>query len=168
MGLAKNNLTTEDVMPILDSFGRVALPADQVEAYQGELKKRDAIVEKNKKLKQQKKAEEPVPILDQLDSEIVRDGDGNETTNWFLLRCPQFKHVNLCLNKIDDEMAAKIEDVLVRTPDDFGFTLSGCPISNPVISKIHRAVSNLHKQRCTDARAADATNSSIMELEDIG
>jgi hypothetical protein len=62
--MAKNGLTTEDVVPILDSFGRVPLPADQVEAYQGELKKRDAIVEKNKKLKQQKKAEEPVPILD--------------------------------------------------------------------------------------------------------
>ena len=62
--MAKNGLTTEDVVPILDSFGRVPLPADQVEAYQVELKKRDAIVEKNKKLKQQKKAEEPVPILD--------------------------------------------------------------------------------------------------------
>jgi len=39
------------VLPILDSFGRVPLPADQVEAYQNELKKRDAIIEKNKKLK---------------------------------------------------------------------------------------------------------------------
>jgi hypothetical protein len=35
--MAKNGLTTEDVVPILDSFGRVPLPADQVEAYQGEL-----------------------------------------------------------------------------------------------------------------------------------
>ena len=64
LGLAKNGLTTDDILPILDSFGRVPLPADQVEAYQAELKKRDAIVEKNKKLKQQKKQEEPVPILD--------------------------------------------------------------------------------------------------------
>ena len=38
-------------MPILDSFGRVPLPADQVEAYQAELKKRDVIIEKNKKLR---------------------------------------------------------------------------------------------------------------------
>jgi Ran GTPase-activating protein (RanGAP) involved in mRNA processing and transport len=99
---------------------------------------------------------------------VIRDGDGNETTNWFLLRCPQFKHINLCLNSIDDEIALKIEDVLMRTPDDFGFTLSGCPMSNPVVSKIHRAVANLHRQRCQDARLADASNSSIMELEDIG
>jgi len=52
LGLAKNRLTTEDLIPILDCFGRVPFPADQVEAYQGELKKRDAIIEKNKKLKQ--------------------------------------------------------------------------------------------------------------------
>ena len=28
LGLAKNKLTTEDVIPLLDSFGRVPLPAD--------------------------------------------------------------------------------------------------------------------------------------------
>ena len=109
------------------------LPADQVEPYQAELKKRDVIIEKNKKLRQQKKPEEPVPILDSLESEQSRDAEGNEVTNWFLLRCPQFKHLNFCLNRIDDEIAAKIEDVLMRTPDDFGFTLSGNPMSNPVI-----------------------------------
>ena len=168
LGLAKNKLTTEDVMPLLDCFGRVPLPSDQVEAYQAELKKRDAVVEKNKKLKQQKKPEEPVPILDAIESEVVRDADGHETTNWYLLRCPQFKHLNLCLNSIDDEVAAKIEDVLMRTPDDFGFTLSGNPMSNPAISRIHRQVTALHKQRVMDAKSADATNSSILELEDIG
>ena len=125
LGLAKNRLNSEDVLPLLDCFGRVSFPADQVETYQGELKKRDAIIEKNKKLKQQKKAEEPVPIMDNLESETTRDADGNETVNWYLLRCPQFKHLNLCLNNINDEIAEKAEDVLLRTPDDFGFTLSG-------------------------------------------
>ena len=125
LGLAKNRLTSEDVLPLLDCFGRVAFPADQVETYQGELKKRDAIIEKNKKLKQQKKQEEPVPVMDNLESEQTRDADGNETTNWYLMRCPQFKHLNLCLNNLDAEIADKVEDVLLRTPDDFGFTLSG-------------------------------------------
>jgi hypothetical protein len=37
--------------PLLDCFGKVPFPTDQVEAYQGELKKRDVIIEKNKKLK---------------------------------------------------------------------------------------------------------------------
>ena len=153
-------------MPLLDCFGRVAFPADQVEAYQGELKKRDAIIEKNKKLKQQKKAEEPVPIMDNLESETTRDGDGNESVNWYLLRCPQFKHLNLCLNNINDEIAEKIEDVLLRTPDDFGFTISGNQVPFAAISQIHRKVTALHKQRCADARNADAAT-PVLELEDI-
>ena len=106
--------------------------------------------------------------MDSIESEITRDADGNESTNWFLLRCPQFKHLNFCLNQIDDEIAAKVEDVLMRTPDDFGFTFSGNPISNPQIMSIHRKITALHKQRCSDARPADNSNASIMELEDIG
>jgi hypothetical protein len=42
--------------------------------------------------------------------------------------------------------------VLMGTPDDFGFTLSGNPIANPVILQIHRKVSTLHKQRCMEQR----------------
>ena len=148
LGLAKNKLQTQDLVPILNCFGRVEFPADQVEAYQAELKKRDAIIEKNKKLKQQKKPEEPVPIMDSLESETERDAEGNETTNWFKVRCPQFKHLNFCLNAIDDEIAPKLEEVLMGTPDDFGFTLSGNPIANPVIMQTHRKVTALHKQRC--------------------
>lgn len=37
---------------------------EQVEAHQAKLKARDAIIEKNKKLKASKKPEEPVPALD--------------------------------------------------------------------------------------------------------
>jgi len=106
--------------------------------------------------------------MDSIESEVTRDADGNETTNWFLLRCPQFKHLNFCLNAIDDEFAHKCEDVLMRTPDDFGFTLSGNPMSNPVIAGLHRKVVNLHKQRCLDQRNADAGSSAVLELEDIG
>ena len=84
------------------------------------------------------------------------------------MRCPQFKHLNFCLNSIDEEVVTKLEDVLMRTPDDFGFTLSGNPISNPAINAVHRKVTALHKQRCVDQRQADANNSTIVEIEDIG
>ena len=134
-------------MPILSSFGKVPFPADQVEAYQAELKKRDTIVEKNKKLKASKKPEEPVPILDSLETETGRDAEGNEVTNYFLLKCPQFKHLNLCLNKIDDEAMGTIETVLTQTPDDFGLTLSGNQISGPVQKRIQTMVKNLHRSR---------------------
>jgi len=88
LGLAKNNLQTDDILPLLNCFGRVPFPTDQVEAYQVEIKKRDVIVEKNKKLKQQKKPEEPVPILDSIESETFKDADGNDEARWFMLKCP--------------------------------------------------------------------------------
>ena len=168
LGLAKNNLTTEDIVPLLSSFGKVPFPADQVEAYQAELKKRDVIIEKNKKLKASKKPEEPVPILDSLESEPGKDSEGNEVTNYFLLKCPQFKHLNLCLNKINDESMGLIQQVLSQTPDDFGMTLSGNQISGPVIERIQNAVKSLHRQRVQDLRMADASNAAMQELEDIG
>ena len=30
-----------------------------------------------------------------------RDADGKEVSKWYLLRCPQFKHLNLYMNKLD-------------------------------------------------------------------
>ena len=64
VGLAKNNLETADIVPIIKSFGRHPVPNDQVQAYTAKLKERDAIIEKNKKLKASKKPEEPVPVMD--------------------------------------------------------------------------------------------------------
>jgi len=66
-----------------------------------------------------------VPVLDNLESEHVKDEDGNEVIQWYLLRNPQFKHLNLCLNSLDDEVLPQVEEVLMASPDDFGFTLSG-------------------------------------------
>ena len=94
-----------------------------------------------------------MPILDQIESEVGKDAEGNDETRWFMLKCPQFKHLNFCLNKIDEDAAATIEDVLMRTPDDFGFTLSGNPIDGAPIIKIHNAVVNLHKTRVAEMRA---------------
>jgi len=52
VGLAKNNLRSDDVLPLLNCFGKVPFPAENVESHQKELKNRDVIVEKNKKLRQ--------------------------------------------------------------------------------------------------------------------
>lgn len=61
LGLSKLSLTSELITPIFDMIGRFPFPEDQVENQLAELKKRDVIIEKNKKLKASKKAEEPVP-----------------------------------------------------------------------------------------------------------
>lgn len=60
-GLSKLNLTADMVIPLFNLIGRFPFPADEVENHLKEMKARDAIVEKNKKLKSQKKPEEPVP-----------------------------------------------------------------------------------------------------------
>jgi len=66
-GLSKLNLVTENVLPLFELFGRFPFPEDQVESHLAELKKKTAIEEKNKKLRQQKKPEEPVPQLDNIE-----------------------------------------------------------------------------------------------------
>lgn len=78
VGIAKNNLETTDVVPIMRSFGRFPFPSDQVPTYQAKLKERDAIIEKNKKLKASKKPEEPVPVMDSIECKNVKDSEGNE------------------------------------------------------------------------------------------
>jgi hypothetical protein len=62
----------------LKLFGRQPFAAENVPAYQLKLKERDTIVEKNKKLKAGKKPEEIVPLLDAIESKMVKDEAGNE------------------------------------------------------------------------------------------
>ena len=133
VGIAKNNLETVDIIPMIRSFGRFPFPTEQVAAYQAKLKERDAIIEKNKKLKASKKPEENVPVMDIIESKNQKDSDGNEVVNWFMLKNPQFRHLNLCLNNIDDTAQEEIEAALRITPDDFCFTLSGNPLSEEAI-----------------------------------
>lgn len=65
-GLAKLGLTTQNIQPLFSLIGKFPFPEDQVESHKIALKNRDAIVEKNKKLKASKKPEEPVPVLDEI------------------------------------------------------------------------------------------------------
>lgn len=64
IGLAKCRLDTSSALKIFEQIGRIPFPQDQVEAHQAKMKARDAVIEKNKKLKASKKPEEPVPSLD--------------------------------------------------------------------------------------------------------
>lgn len=51
LGLSKLNIETEAIIPMMEMFGRFPFPEDQVENQLAELKKKEGIVEKNKKLK---------------------------------------------------------------------------------------------------------------------
>lgn len=111
LGLAKNGLGSDDVRPLLEYFGRQPFPADQVVAHQAKLKERDTIIEANKKNKG-KKPDAPVPVVDQIESKTSKDAEGQEVTNWFLVKNPQFKHLNVCLNQLDEFAAPAIEQCL--------------------------------------------------------
>ena len=123
-GLSKLNLTTDMVKPLFNLIGRFPFPADEVENHLKELKARDAIIEKNKKLKSQKKPEEPVPQLDDIE-EIKRINEqGEEIAEWVTIKNPQIKHLNFCMNNIDDDIEKTLLEVIDRTADEFSITLS--------------------------------------------
>ena len=166
LGMAKNNLTTADVKPILAVMGKDMFAPEQVEAHQEKVKLRNKIVEDNKKKRAKKQPEDPVPVVDNLESAQARDGDGNEYTQWFLLRCPQFKHLNLCMNKLEDDILTDVEDVLGRTTDDFGFTLTGNPMKGDAIKELQGRIETAHKKAIQVMKNADP-NSTAVEQEDI-
>ncbi len=71
-------------------------------------------------------------------------------TNWFLLKNPQLRHLNLCLNQVDDSIVEDIELALKLTPYDFCFTLSSNPVSEDQIAKICATINQIYRQRVTD------------------
>ena len=145
IGLSKLGITTEMIQPVLGLIGRFQFPEDQVEAHLAELKKRDAIIEKNKKLKASKKPEEPVPQLDNIEQITRKNENGEEIQEWVTIKNPQIKHFNLCMNNIDDDIFQSLSDVIERTTDDFGVTLSSNKLSEEVVSKLHHKITALHK-----------------------
>jgi hypothetical protein len=66
IGLAKNNLTFEDCLPILEKLGRKPFNAEESEEHLKLMKDRDAIIEKNKKVKPGA-PKDPVPPVDTIE-----------------------------------------------------------------------------------------------------
>ena len=64
-----------------------------------------------------------------------------------MLKNIQFKHINLCMNDINDDIKDPLANLLRRTNDEFGVTLSGNAVSKEAIDQLHRMVYELHVQR---------------------
>ena len=103
-----------------------------------------------------------MPIVDNIEQTMTRDEEGNEVQQWFLLRAPQFKHLNLCMNKLDDDILSGIKDVLSRTTEDFGFTLTGNPLTAEDVARVQQNVHEAHKKSVQIMRNADP-NSTVIE-----
>ena len=104
--------------------------------------------------------------MDLIESKTQKDSEGNEVVNWFLIKNPQFRHLNLCLNNIDDTVQEEIEAALRITSDDFCFTLSGNPFSEEVVAAIQKTVQQVHKQRITEQRLSEP-GTQVQEILDI-
>lgn len=86
-----------------------------------------------------------MPIVDSIESKIVKDAEtGAEVTNWFLVKNPQFRHLNLCLNQLDEFAVPALQQALTVTPDEFCFTLSGNPMAEENVEELEKFVKNLH------------------------
>jgi hypothetical protein len=70
------------------------------------------------------------------------------------------------MNKLDDDILPGVEDVLSRTTEDFGFTLTGNPLSSEEVSRVQQNVTDAHKKAIQIMRNADP-NSTVIEQEDI-
>jgi hypothetical protein len=68
-----------------------------------------------------------------------------EIQEWVTVKNPQFKHLNLCMNNLDDDISDLLSTVLGRSADDFGITVSSNKITDEVIKKLHEKIQNLHK-----------------------
>jgi hypothetical protein len=108
------------------------------------MKARDAVIEKNKKLKASKKPEEPVPQLDLIEQGTYFNSDGQEVQGWVLLKNMQFKHINLCANDINLDCREAVSALLRRTNDDFGITLAGNNITKSVGDSLVKVAQDLH------------------------
>lgn len=59
---------------------------------------------------------------------------------WVTIKNPQFKHFNLCMNYIDDDIEEPLSNVLGITGDDFGVTLSSNKLSEELVAKLHKKI----------------------------
>ena len=89
INLGGNFFDDSDFSKLKSVIGATPVTHEQLDAYNKKVKERDLVIEKNKKLKQQKKNEEPVPLLD----EFILIGDVYNS-----IKNPHLKNINLIKN----------------------------------------------------------------------
>lgn len=65
---------------------------------------------------------------------------------WVTIKNPQLKHLNVCMNELDDDVEEEFKKVFERTSDDFGMTVSSNKLSESVIDNLHSVIRMQHKQ----------------------
>ncbi|CAD8080635.1 unnamed protein product [Paramecium primaurelia] len=116
LGLAKNQIQSfDDLQGITQNIGRFQMSQEEYDEYKTKEKEREAIIERNKKVKK-KGTEEPVPFL-----EPIQQIDNN----WYLMKNSRLWLINLSMNQIDDQSRDAIEKFLLQTGENFQLVLMG-------------------------------------------
>lgn len=61
-------------------------------------------------------------------------------------------------------MLDRVEELLMNSPDDFGITLSGNPLTAAHVKEIHSKIEKLHKRRVQEQAKSDP---NAILIEDI-
>lgn len=125
LGLQMNSLIGSDVEGFVNVLGNEPFAPENVEEQLKKMKDRDAIIEKNKKLKGKK--EEPVPYVENI---VQVD------TKWILQKNLELKMLNLDLNKFDDSIKDFIDKLLSKTTDAFKLSIGSKKISKDLIKAL--------------------------------
>jgi len=113
LGVGSMELTIEELEPLLLEFGKVGISEEEVKDLEAKIAERNTIVEKNKKAKGKK--QEPVPIVNDLE----KDDKGN----YYEIRKPNFKQLNIGFNKLDENALEILDRLMERTSDKFIVTM---------------------------------------------
>jgi len=89
INLGANYFVDQDIVGLKDLIGKLGISNEEAEAIQKKARDREGIIERNKKLKSQKKPEEPLPIVE----DITQIGE-----YWYIIRNNRIKNLNLMLN----------------------------------------------------------------------
>jgi len=70
---------------------------------------------------------------------------GEEIQEWVTIKNPQIKHLNFCMNQIEDDIEPILSQVIDRTGEEFSVTLSSNRLQEDVVERLHQKISNIHK-----------------------
>jgi hypothetical protein len=103
INLGANLFIDEDLEVLKKYIGKLLIAGEDLENYNKKLKEKEAIIEKNKKLKTQKKPEEPLPFVE----ELTIIGDQN-----YIVKNVSIKSLNFMLNKFTGECFQTLVSIL--------------------------------------------------------
>lgn len=108
INIGGNLFNDEDLSHIKNYVGKVKMTQEELDIHNKKVKDKDFIIEKNKKLKIQKKPEEPVPILE----EVALIGD-----TYYVIKNTILKNLNLIQNHFTENCFGSVVHMLEVTQE---------------------------------------------------